>query len=58
MSLRGVASPSLLNHYEVGLVCVGGHARGPAKPLELGVYDSLAAVLVTHPMPEDPVSPI
>jgi hypothetical protein len=27
LSLLGVASPSLLNHGRVGLVCVGGHER-------------------------------
>jgi hypothetical protein len=40
LSLRGVISPSLLIHGRVGLDHVGGHARAPAKPHELGVYDS------------------
>jgi hypothetical protein len=40
LSLKGVASPSFLNHGGVGLDCVGGHSRAHAKPCESGVYDS------------------
>jgi hypothetical protein len=40
LSLRGVISPSLLVHGVIQLDHVGGHARAPAKPHELGVYDS------------------
>jgi hypothetical protein len=40
LSLRGVVTPFLLMHARVGLDCIGGHARDPAKPCESGVYDS------------------
>jgi hypothetical protein len=40
LTLRGVASPSLLIHGGVGLDRIGGHARAPAKPRESEVYDS------------------
>jgi hypothetical protein len=39
LSLHGVATPSLLNHGEIGLVRIEGYARAPAKPHESGVYD-------------------
>jgi hypothetical protein len=40
LSLRGVASPSLLIYGGFGLDYVRGHARELAKPRESGVYDS------------------
>jgi hypothetical protein len=39
LSLRGVASLSLVFHGRVGLTCVGGHTRAPAKSRKSGVYD-------------------
>jgi hypothetical protein len=39
LSLLGVAFSSFLIHGGVGLNCVGGHTRAPAKPGESGVYD-------------------
>jgi hypothetical protein len=40
LSLRGVVSLSLMFHGGVGLSCVGGHTKAPAKPHKSGVYDS------------------
>jgi hypothetical protein len=39
LSIRGVVSLSLLFYGGVELTHVGGHARAPAKPCKLGVYD-------------------
>jgi hypothetical protein len=36
----GIVPSSLLFHGGVAMVCIGGHARAPAKPCESGVYDS------------------
>jgi hypothetical protein len=54
-TLRGIISLSLLFHGGVGLACVGGHARAPAKPRELGVMTMVE--LATYHVPEDPTSP-
>jgi hypothetical protein len=40
LRIKGVVSPSLLNHGRVGLAHVGGHARSHAKPHESRIYDS------------------
>jgi hypothetical protein len=39
VELTDVASPFLQSHGGAGLDRIRGHARAPAKPHELGVYD-------------------
>jgi hypothetical protein len=55
LSLWDIVPPSLVFHGEVGLVCIGGHARATAKLMSQGYMT--ATELATCHVSEDPTSP-